>query len=133
MKYNKEMRWLAFLLVPFVVLLSLHFLIPLAFIMQSYPIVQVSIQQNNIFLGQTSTRSFTYNAQLKLIDFLNSFSNTQQTILDLLEDQQSRSIGLKTQGISLNNAYNYSEKVVEENLYLNSTQNRSMWFATGVS
>lgn len=108
MKYNKEMRWLAFLLVPFVVLLTLHFLIPLAFILQSYPIVQDFIHQNSIFLGQTSTRSFTYNAQVKLIDFINSFSNTQQTIRNLIASQQHSSVRIKTQYISLNNAYNYS-------------------------
>jgi hypothetical protein len=36
MKYKKELRWLLFLLVPFVLLLCLHILIPLQLVTSSH-------------------------------------------------------------------------------------------------
>ena len=40
MKYKKELRWLVFLLVPFFIFLTIHLILPVTFVLNSYPIFQ---------------------------------------------------------------------------------------------
>jgi hypothetical protein len=42
MKVKKELRWLIFLIVPFVIILTIHVVIPVTFILNSNPIFEDS-------------------------------------------------------------------------------------------
>jgi hypothetical protein len=57
MKNKNELRWLMFMLIPFVIFLIIHFLVPLMFLLNANPIVEESYNNERIKLEQNSVRS----------------------------------------------------------------------------
>jgi hypothetical protein len=132
MKYDKKLGWLTFLLLPFVILLVLHFVIPLSFVVDSYPTLQDDLLQLTIGQKRTSIRSFTYTTMQTINKFFNSFANIQNNLLSLIKNGESKAIKINQENVKLVNAFIFSTNIVSQDLRLNTTQNQSMWFATGV-
>jgi hypothetical protein len=75
MRGKKEDRWLFFLVVPFVCMLSIHFIIPVSFVLNSYPAFQDTYLMQQFQLEQTTIRSGTMLMQKIASRFLGSFAN----------------------------------------------------------
>jgi len=70
MKYKKEFRWLAFLLVPFIALLSLYVFVPLLIAGNSYSVLQNAYNFQTTVTVKSTVRSLHMQNQQILQAFL---------------------------------------------------------------
>lgn len=132
MKYTREIRWLTFLLIPLVTLLTVHFIVPLSFIVESFPLVQDTMLEQNIDMQQLSMRSLSALSQNKITDFFGKITSGQLSLISLLGMNQYKCLKINEQNFKLSNAYAYAQMVQTQGNNRTTTQNQSMWFATGV-
>lgn len=66
MKYKKELRWLLFLLVPFVLMLCLHILIPLELVANGHALQNESYAVESNHLAESTLQSQSITSSLAL-------------------------------------------------------------------
>lgn len=59
LEVQKEIGWLVFMLIPFVSMLVVHVLIPLYFIIETVPLLQVSYNNGRMSLQHHSVMAFS--------------------------------------------------------------------------
>lgn len=107
---KSEYRWLLFILLPFILILVIHFLIPLEFALQSSPVVQESYNSQKIQIEQVAIRSLArLNSEVvsaKLQTYLNFLSVLTRLIN---EPDPTRYLTMNLSPTTLNNAYVYTQ------------------------
>jgi hypothetical protein len=120
-------------MIPVITLLSIHFIVPLTIVLQSYPIVEESYQDSMNRLWIVNERSTVNLLADVMSSFFERYINNQNTLLNLLTNNDSQMMKLITGGVELNSAYLFGQQIISDQLPLNTTENISMWFATNVS
>ena len=120
-------------MIPVITLLSIHFIVPLTIVLQSYPIVEESYQDSTNRLWIVNERSTVNLLADVMSSFFELYINNQNTLLNLLTNNDSQMMKLITGGVELNSAYLFGQQIINDQLPLNTTENISMWFATNVS
>jgi hypothetical protein len=130
LEIKKEVGWLIFLLIPFLFFLVVHFVVPLCYITQTIPLLQDNYNAEQILLRHHSIRSITQTnsriANRKLIKYYEAFYNLEKRIEENSPGYQSSNLA----SVTLNNAYAFTQKMVNNGLGEGYREQLSMWFAT---
>ena len=65
--------------------------------------------------------------------FIRQYSNSQNTLLNMLTNNNSQMMNFLTDGVQLSNAYLFGQQIINNQIPLNTTANIPMWFATNAS
>lgn len=127
---KRELRWLVFLLVPFVFLLIIHVVIPLTFLTQSTPLLQENYNIDKKGLEFRTIYSLQQINQQIITDRLTQYYKIFEDLHYLIVQEQIGLLSINPGEITLNNAYKIAEDINAGLLPANYTEEKSMWFAT---
>jgi hypothetical protein len=126
---KRELRWLIFLLVPFVFLLIIHVVVPLTFLTQSTPLLQENYNIDKKDLEFRTIYSLQQINQQIITGRLMQYYKIFEDLHYLIVQEQLELLSINPGEITLNNAYKFAEEINAGRLPANYTEEKSMWFA----
>lgn len=130
MQLKKEMRWMAFLLVPLIILLALHFFIPLQFVLNSYPVLTQDYNNRISQMQQDTARAHAVANQRILQAVLRKERSVLTRLVRFYEGfTPSSSVGTNNP-LAINDGCQFAREVGAGQRSSSDRIKQSMWFSS---